>query len=56
LKYLLDTNICIYLLNGNESLKKKVMEIGVSSILVTKNPNHFERIEGLKKENWMEMK
>lgn len=35
MKYLLDTNICIYLLNGNESLKKKVIEIGVSSITIS---------------------
>lgn len=133
MKYLLDTNICIYLLNGNESLEKKVREIGVFSIsisnvtlaelyfgaynskkvdanlnrinffkkslaiysdsdesaeafgrfksklrsegkiiedfdiliasiaftnnciLVTNNPNHFERIEGLQIENWLEI-
>jgi tRNA(fMet)-specific endonuclease VapC len=132
LKYLLDTNICIYLINGNETLKKKVKEIGVFSlsisnatlaelyfgaynskkvdanlkridefkknltvysdndssaeafgrfksklrsegkiiedfdiliasiafvnncILVTNNPNHFERIDELKIENWVE--
>lgn len=131
MKYLLDTNICIYLLNGNEILKEKVREIGVFSlsisnvtlaelyfgaynskkvdanlkridlfkknlivysdsdksaetfgrfksklrsegriiedfdiliasiasvnkcILVTNNPNHFQRIEGLKIENWL---
>lgn len=35
MKYLLDTNICIYLLNGNESLKKKVSEIGVFSISIS---------------------
>jgi tRNA(fMet)-specific endonuclease VapC len=35
LKYLLDTDTCIYLLNGNESLKKKVKEIGVFSLAVT---------------------
>jgi len=133
LKYLLDTNICIYLINGNETLKKKVREIGVFSlsisnatlaelyfgaynskkvdanlkrintfkknltvysdsdisaeafgrfksklrsegkiiedfdiliasiafvnncILVTNNPNHFERIDELKVENWLEI-
>lgn len=132
MKYLLDTNICIYLINGNETLKKKVKEIGVFSlsisnatlaelyfgaynskkvdanlkridefkknltvysdndssaeafgrfksklrsegkiiedfdiliasiafvnncILVTNNPNHFERIDELKIENWVE--
>lgn len=34
MRYLLDTNSCIYLLNGNESLKKKVKEIGVFSLAV----------------------
>ena len=35
MKYILDTDSCIYLLNGNESLKKKVKEIGVYSLAVT---------------------
>jgi len=35
LKYLLDTNICIYLLNGNEKLMKKVRDIGVFSLSIT---------------------
>lgn len=35
MKYLLDTNTCVYLLNGNESLKKKVKEIGVYSLSVS---------------------
>ena len=35
MKYLLDTNICIYLINGNETLKKKVKEIGVFSISIS---------------------
>ena len=35
MKYLLDTNICIYLINGNETLKKKVKEIGVFSLSVS---------------------
>jgi len=35
LKFLLDTNICIYLINGNETLKKKVKEIGVFSLSVS---------------------
>jgi tRNA(fMet)-specific endonuclease VapC len=30
--YLLDTNICIYLINGNPRLRDKVKEIGVFSI------------------------
>jgi len=35
LKYLLDTNICIYLINGNETLKKKIKEIGVFSLSIS---------------------
>ncbi len=35
MRYLLDTNSCIYLLNGNESLKRKVKEVGVYSLAVT---------------------
>ena len=32
MRYLLDTNICIYLINGDNSLKEKVKEIGVYSL------------------------
>ena len=35
MKYLLDTNICVYLLNGEASLKKKVKEIGAYSLTVS---------------------
>ena len=35
MKYLLDTNICIYLINGNETLKKKINEIGVFSLSIS---------------------
>jgi len=35
LKYLLDTNTCVYLLNGNEILKRKVKEIGVYSLSIS---------------------
>jgi len=35
LKYLLDTNICIYLINGNETLKNKIKEIGVFSLSIS---------------------
>jgi len=34
LKYLLDTDICVYLLNGDERVKRKVRELGVYSILI----------------------
>lgn len=35
MKYLLDTDICVYLLNGNPILKKKVHEIGVYSLALS---------------------
>ena len=35
MKYILDTNICVYLLNGNEVLKKKIKTIGLASISIT---------------------
>lgn len=35
MKYLLDTNTCIYLLNGNFLLEKKVEEIGVYSFALS---------------------
>lgn len=35
MKYLLDTNTCIYFLNGNESLKMKFGEIGVYSLSIS---------------------
>ena len=35
MKYLLDTDSCIYLLNGNEALKKRVEKIGVYSLAVS---------------------
>ena len=35
MKYLLDTNICIYLINGEEKLKQKIREIGIYSISIS---------------------
>lgn len=32
MRYLLDTNICIYLINGDDSLRERVKEIGVYSL------------------------
>lgn len=33
--FVLDTNICIYLLNGNKNLEKKIADTGVYSIAIT---------------------
>lgn len=35
MKYLLDTNTCIYLLNGNQQLMKKVQEGGAYSLALS---------------------
>jgi tRNA(fMet)-specific endonuclease VapC len=35
LKYLLDTNICIYLLNGNIALRNRVAKIGLYLIAIS---------------------
>lgn len=35
MKYLLDTNACIYLLNGNQQLMKKVQEVGAYSLALS---------------------
>lgn len=35
MSYLLDTNVCVHLLNGDEALKKKVKAIGVASLALT---------------------
>jgi tRNA(fMet)-specific endonuclease VapC len=33
--YILDTNICIYLLNGNKKIEAKIKSIGIYSIAIT---------------------
>ncbi len=35
MKYLLDTNICVYLLNGNAALKKRVAKTGIFSTAIS---------------------
>lgn len=32
--YLLDTDICIYLLNGNQQIKKQVAQVGIETLAV----------------------
>ena len=57
-KYLLDTNICISLIKNQYGLRSKIERIGerycaVSEItMVTSNTKHFERIPGIKIEDW----
>ena len=35
MKYLPDTNICVYLLNGNAAIKRRVAKVGVFSIAIS---------------------
>ena len=35
MKYLLDTDICVYVLNGDERIKRKIREMGVYSISIS---------------------
>ena len=44
LQYLLDTDTCIYLLNGNQRVKERVAQVGVEAIavaIVTKGELYF---------------
>lgn len=64
MSYLIDTDICIYWLKGNENIEQKALTVMLDNIyiscalvndftLVTNNERHFERIKGLKAENWI---
>jgi len=44
MKYLLDTDACIYLINERPSL---------GTALVTNNEREFRRVKGLTVENWV---
>ena len=55
--YLLDTDTCIELIKGNPNVVERVRKVGASECKisdVTGNTDHFERIPGLRIENWME--
>lgn len=65
--YLLDTDICVFILRGNQALQAKLEalppDVAVYTsivntkasdlVLVTHNVKHFERIPGLKMEDWV---
>jgi len=56
IKYLLDTNICIYFLKGQFDLHFDLL-IGSTAIynnltLVTRNVSDFDRLEGIIIEDW----
>ena len=35
MKYLLDTNICVYWLKGNEHIEQKVLSVGIDNIFIS---------------------
>ena len=35
MKYLLDTNICVYWLKGNEQIEQKVLSVGIDNISIS---------------------
>ena len=35
MKYLLDTNICVYWLKGNEQIEQKIISVGMSNVALT---------------------
>lgn len=35
MKFLLDTNICVYWLNGNEQIEQKVLSLGIDNISIS---------------------
>ena len=66
-EYILDTDTCIYLLKGNEEIRRRSgqtiqdFDILIASItlvhggvLVTNNVKHFKRIPELTYESWLQ--
>ncbi len=67
MKYLLDTNICVYWLNGDKAIEKKAIQVGLKHIAVSfvslselyygayksqKVNQNLSAIKGLKIQNW----
>lgn len=65
-QYLLDTNICVFLLRGQYDIDKKLDKVGLEHLLigctavvndmvmVTENMKHFKNLTGIQLENWIE--
>lgn len=61
MSYLLDTDMCIYWLNGRQSgqplpdfdLLIASAALVENSVLVTNNTRHYQRIPDLQLENWV---
>ena len=52
-KYLLDTNICIFAFRDQYGINERMLLCGEDS-MVTDNLKHFDRIEGIEVQNWVE--
>ena len=57
LRYLLDTDTCIYLLKRVPKVRQRFADAGVAVscqlTLVTNNLRHYDRIPGISLENWL---
>lgn len=56
MKYLIDTNICIYFLNNVPVIVDKLKNIPSEEIaisLITNNTRHFSNMAGISLENWI---
>ena len=58
--YLLDTNICIFLLRGKYDVDKKIDSVGLENCAISEitvaelnNTDDFKRINNIKIENWI---
>ena len=54
MKFLLDTNICIYFFKGQFDLVNKISAVVNNMTMVTRNVKEFERLENIKIENWID--
>ena len=65
-QYLLDTNICVFLLRGQYDIDKKLDKVELEHwligctavvndmVMVTENMKHFKKLTGIQLENWIE--
>ena len=50
--YMLDTDICIYIIGSNDLLIA-AHALSLDCILVSNNEKEFKRVDGLRIENWI---
>jgi predicted nucleic acid-binding protein len=61
MSYLLDTDICVYWLRGDNAVRKRLAQAGLTEVSISiitlaelYYTEHFKRIPDLKLENWRE--